>query len=53
VLLGTDYPYDMAEPDPLGFIARAKLTAKDRARIHGLNAAELLGIDVKARRRKK
>lgn len=54
VLLGSDYPYDMAEPDPVGFIDRTpKLTAKDRARIKGLNAAELLGIDVKAWRRKR
>ena len=40
--LGTDYPFDMAEPDPVGFHER--LTGDVRARILGLNAAELLGL---------
>lgn len=44
--LGTDYPFDMSEPDPLGFHDR--LSGEARARILGLNAAELLGLTVKS-----
>ena len=45
LLLGTDYPYDMAEADPVNFILSAPgLTAEDQARICGGNAAKLLGI---------
>jgi aminocarboxymuconate-semialdehyde decarboxylase len=42
--LGSDYPFDMAEPDPVGFHSR--LCDEDAAKILGLNAAELLGIEV-------
>lgn len=42
--LGTDYPFDMSEPDPLGF--HAGLDDAERGRILGLNAAELLGLKV-------
>ena len=45
--LGTDYPFDMAEPDPLGFHAR--LEESNRAKILGLNAAALLGLQVMPR----
>jgi aminocarboxymuconate-semialdehyde decarboxylase len=41
--LGTDYPFDMAEPDPIGFHTR--LTEEDKAKILGLNAAGLLGLE--------
>lgn len=40
--LGSDYPFDMAEPDPVGFHAR--LPEDVRAKILGLNAAALLGL---------
>lgn len=40
--LGTDYPFDMAEPDPVPFHAR--LDERDKAAILGGNAAELLGL---------
>jgi aminocarboxymuconate-semialdehyde decarboxylase len=43
--LGTDYPFDMAEPDPIGFHSR--LTGDARAKILGGNAAELLGLQVR------
>lgn len=42
--LGTDYPFDMAEPDPVGFHAHLEDAVK--AKITGLNAAGLLGLAV-------
>jgi aminocarboxymuconate-semialdehyde decarboxylase len=46
VLLGTDYPYDMGETDPLGLLGRVKgLDDTERTLIAGGNAARLLGID--------
>ncbi len=47
--LGTDYPFDMAEPDPVGFHDR--LSGDARAKVLGLNAAELLGLKVEVSRR--
>jgi aminocarboxymuconate-semialdehyde decarboxylase len=45
VLLGTDYPYDMGEVDPVGLIdSVARLSRADKDRIMGGNAAKLLGI---------
>jgi aminocarboxymuconate-semialdehyde decarboxylase len=45
VVLGTDYPYDMGEEDPLGLIAQVKkLSRADKQLIEGGNAARLLGI---------
>jgi len=44
--LGTDYPFDMAEPDPVGFHCR--LSEADQARIMGLNAAQLLALEPRA-----
>lgn len=45
ILLGTDYPYDMAEYDPLGHIASVEsFTDADRAAIAGGNAARLFGL---------
>jgi aminocarboxymuconate-semialdehyde decarboxylase len=44
VVLGTDYPYDMGEDDPLGLIAKVKLSKADRELIQGGNAARLLKI---------
>src|SRR6185503_7131368 len=44
ILLGTDYPYDMAEYDPLGHIASVpSLSEADRAAIAGGNAKRLFG----------
>ncbi|MDE0031138.1 MAG: amidohydrolase family protein [Deltaproteobacteria bacterium] len=42
LLLGTDYPYDMGERDPLGLLERAGLGDSDAVR--GGNAARLLGL---------
>jgi aminocarboxymuconate-semialdehyde decarboxylase len=44
VLMGTDYPFDMGPTDPLGFLAKAKLTEAERDLIVGGNAARLLRI---------
>ena len=45
ILLGTDYPYDMGEYDPLGHIASvASLAEADRAAIAGGNAKRLFGF---------
>ncbi len=46
VLLGTDYPYDMGESDPLGLIGRVEgLSDTDRGLITGGNASRLLGLE--------
>lgn len=45
VLLGTDYPYDMGEDDPLGLIGKVEgLDDRERALIMGGNAARLLKL---------
>ena len=45
VVLGTDYPYDMGEDDPLGLLAQVKKLSKaDRQLVAGGNAARLLKI---------
>ncbi|MEO8132683.1 MAG: amidohydrolase family protein [Betaproteobacteria bacterium] len=45
VLLGTDYPYDMGEEDPVGLINSVpRLPAADRNLIMGGNAVKLLKI---------
>lgn len=45
LLLGTDYPYDMGETDPIGLIERVEgLSEDDVANIVGGNAARLLGL---------
>ncbi|MDA0240895.1 MAG: amidohydrolase family protein [Proteobacteria bacterium] len=46
ILLGTDYPYDMGEDDPVGLLNRVDgLSEHDCAAVCGLNAAALLGIE--------
>jgi aminocarboxymuconate-semialdehyde decarboxylase len=44
IVMGTDYPFDMAEFDPLGHIASAGLDAAAAAAIAGGNAKRLLGL---------
>jgi len=49
VVMGTDYPYDMAETDPVGHVDSVKgLSDGDRELVVGGNAAKLLGIDASA-----
>lgn len=43
--MGTDYPFDMGEPDPVGF--HKKLSEEAQYAILGRNAAQLLGLEVK------
>src|SRR5271155_2067106 len=51
VLVGTDYPADMGEVDPVGFIERASgLDDAQRRAILGLNAARLLNLEMPAMR---
>jgi aminocarboxymuconate-semialdehyde decarboxylase len=48
--MGTDYPYDMGEIDPIGFVEGSRgLSDEQRRLIFGGNAARLLGIEVPAR----
>lgn len=50
VLVGTDYPADMGEIDPVGFIEDAPgLDDTDRRAILGGNAARLLGLEIPIR----
>jgi aminocarboxymuconate-semialdehyde decarboxylase len=44
VLMGTDYPYDMAESDPVGHLASAGLIIGEFAAIAGGNAKKLFSI---------
>jgi len=45
VVLGTDYPFDMGEEDPVGLIGSVpRLSAAEKERIMGGNAARLLKI---------
>lgn len=45
IVLGSDYP--VGEPDPIGFVRRARgLSAADKEAILGRNAAKLLGLSI-------
>jgi aminocarboxymuconate-semialdehyde decarboxylase len=44
VLMGTDYPYDMGEYDPVGHVCGAGLDATTVAKICGGNVKALLGL---------
>jgi aminocarboxymuconate-semialdehyde decarboxylase len=46
ILLGSDYPYDMGEPDPLGLVGKVEgLTPEEVELISGANAVRLLGLE--------
>jgi aminocarboxymuconate-semialdehyde decarboxylase len=44
VLLGTDHPFDMADPDPVATVRACGLDPADEAAVLGENAARLLGL---------
>jgi aminocarboxymuconate-semialdehyde decarboxylase len=44
ILMGTDYPFDMAESDPIAHLASAELDASSVAAIAGSNARQLLKL---------
>lgn len=44
VLLGSDYPFDMGDPEPWTTVNNLKIGTKDKEKIAGGNAATLLGI---------
>jgi aminocarboxymuconate-semialdehyde decarboxylase len=44
VLMGTDYPYDMGEYDPLQHLDATAIDAATRSAIAGGNAKKLFGI---------
>ena len=44
LMMGTDYPFDMGEYDPLGHLLASGLSAEDVAAIAGGNARRLFGI---------
>lgn len=44
VLLGTDYPFDMSTPDPLGFLAEAGLSEAELRQVQGGNAERLFRL---------
>ena len=44
VIMGTDYPFDMADYDPIGHVASAGLDAAAIAAVAGGNAKRLLGL---------
>lgn len=44
IVLGTDYPFDMMLPNPVGFVEGAGLNAEAQRKILGGNAVRLLGL---------
>jgi len=44
VIMGTDYPYDMAETDPVGHVMGSNLSDDQKRAILGENAAKLLKL---------
>ncbi len=44
VLMGSDYPYDMGDEDPVASVMNLAIPEKDKKRILGGNLYSLLGI---------
>jgi aminocarboxymuconate-semialdehyde decarboxylase len=49
VLLGSDQPFDMADPRPVETVRAAGLDPESQAAVLGANAARLLGLEVPAK----
>jgi aminocarboxymuconate-semialdehyde decarboxylase len=45
VLLGSDYPYDMGDPEPVQSLQGTRIANPQRELISGANARRLLSID--------
>ncbi|MGH9247894.1 MAG: amidohydrolase family protein [Acidimicrobiales bacterium] len=45
ILLGTDHPFDMGEPDPVGLTGKLDVSEAERALIRGGNAVRLFGLE--------
>ena len=45
IMMGTDYPFDMGEYDPIGHLAESGLDEKTLAAIAGGNAQRLIGLE--------
>jgi aminocarboxymuconate-semialdehyde decarboxylase len=46
VLLGSDYPYDMGEPDPVATLDAARIDQERTAQVAGANACKLFRIGI-------
>jgi aminocarboxymuconate-semialdehyde decarboxylase len=46
VLLGSDYPYDMGDPEPVGSLGAAKINREQMNQVASANACKLLHIGV-------
>ena len=44
ILMGSDYPFDMADYDPVGHIATSALSDREKALVAGENAVRILGL---------
>ncbi|MDC0434340.1 amidohydrolase family protein [bacterium] len=45
VIMGSDYPFDMADYDPVEHVVSANLSDKDKANVAGLTALKLFGLE--------
>jgi aminocarboxymuconate-semialdehyde decarboxylase len=44
VIMGSDYPFDMADYDPVGHIASSGLSEKEKSLVAGMSAKNLFGL---------
>ncbi len=44
IVMGSDYPFDMADYDPVEHVVSSSLSDDDKAKVGGLTAARLLGL---------
>ena len=45
VMLGSDYPFDMGDPDPVGLLGRSALPEADKETIRSRSALAFLGVE--------